>query len=238
MRGEREKNCFERIKQQAYKKGDIRLLSLWDSAVANCDSNAFPDFVLPNGFIEHFQVTASNEARKGSKHNIAEKDFERDCKTTFEKECKEFLQSPPRKNVKIGTYEMRVTAYDMPTPEYSYERFVYSFKRNFEKHIRHLQDYSGDKTNSIFLIELVGARISIEQNGQFNEFYRLARDYDLLSYVYTFSEHVRYVIFADNDGYELIDTKEIPTILQNIPKGITFGVGRYLSTKLNLFIDL
>ena len=84
----------------------------------------------------------------------------------------------------------------------------------------------------------MGARISIEQNGQFNEFYRLARDYDLLSYVYTFSEHVRYVIFADNDGYELIDTKEIPTILQNIPQGITFGVGRYLSTKLNLFIDL
>ena len=71
MRGEQEKICFEQIRKQAIEKGDMRVLCLLDGAVANSDSNAFPDFVLPNGFIEHFQVTAANETRKGSEHNIA-----------------------------------------------------------------------------------------------------------------------------------------------------------------------
>lgn len=133
---------------------------------------------------------------------------------------------------------MRVKVHDMLTPEYSYESFVHSFKRNFEKHIKHLQDYSGNKKNGVFLIELVGARLTIEQNGRFKEFYRLANDYSLLSYVYGYSNQVHYVVFADSDNYELIETKEIPKILKRIPQDLTFNVGRYLNTRLNLFIDL
>ena len=238
MRGEQEKICFEQIRKQAIEKGDMRVLCLLDGAVANSDSNAFPDFVLPNGFIEHFQVTAANETRKGSEHNIATIEFERENKKTFEQEKEDFLQSPPRENAKAGTYDLAVIPHEMVSPEYSYDSFVKSFKRNFEKHIQHLQSYNGDKTNGVFLIELVGARVTIEQNRRFNEFYRLAKDYNLLSYVYGFSEQVRYVVFADSDGYELIETKDIPTRLQYIPKDITFGVGRYSRTKLQLFIDL
>lgn len=204
MRGEQEKKCFEQIKSQAYQEGDEQLLNLWNVAMWNVDCNAFPDFVLPDGFIEHFQVTAANETRKGSKHNIAEKNFERDNKALFEKESEEFLQLPPRKNAIISNYEMRVIVHDMLTPEYSYESFVHSFKRNFEKHIKYLQDYSGNKKNGVFLIELVGARLAIEQNGRFKEFYRLANDYSLLSYVYGYSNQVHYVVFADSDNYELI----------------------------------
>lgn len=238
MRGEQEKICFEQIRKQAIEKGDMRMLCLLDGAVANSDSNAFPDFLTPDGFIEHFQVTAAKETKKGSKHNIAETGFERDSKTTFEQEKKNFLQSPPRENAKAGTYDLTVIPHEMVSPEYSYDSFVKSFKRNFEKHIQHLQDYNGDKTNGVFLIELVGARVTIIQNGLFKEFYRLARDCNLLSYVHGFSEQVRYVIFADSDGYELIEAKDIPTRLQYIPKDITFGVGQYSSTNLHLFIDL
>lgn len=237
MRGDKERICFERIREQACEKADGRLLSFWNKAVSNSDSNAFPDFVFYDGFIEHFQVTASDETKKGSKHNLAEKEFERDCNTVFKQEWLDFLQSPPREKAKTDTFEMTVTSHEMPTPEYSYDSFVYSFKRNFEKHIRHLQNYSGAKTNSVFLIELVGARIIIEQNGRFKEFYRLSYDYDLMMHVYNYSEQVRYMVFAYNDGYELIDTKYIPTMLQHIPKDITFGVGRYLEKQLDLFID-
>ena len=238
MRGEQEEICFDRIKKQACKKGDMRLSSLWESAVANPDTNAFPDFVRPDGFIEHFQVTAAIETKKGSKHNIAMNVFERDSKIVFEQESKEFLRLPPRQNAPAGTYGLRVTKHIMPAPDYSYENFVHSFRRNFEKHIRHLQEYNGDKAIGVFLIELVGAHITIEQDGRYTEAYRLAHDCSLLSYIYGFSEQVQYVVFADGDDYELIETKNIPTALRHIPQNINCGVGRYLNIKLNLFIDL
>lgn len=123
MRGEKEKICFERIKKAACKNGDMHLLSLWKNAVANSDSNAFPDFVRPDGFIEHFQVTAANETKKGSKHNIAVNVFEQDSKDAFEQENKEFLQLPPRQNAPKGTYGLQVTKHIMPMPGYSYEKF-------------------------------------------------------------------------------------------------------------------
>ena len=238
MRGEQEQICFDRIKKQACKKGDMRLSSIWESAVANSDSNAFPDFVCPNGFIEHFQVTTANETKKGSKHNIAENVFERDSEIAFEQESKEFLRLPPRQNAPVGTYGLQVTKHIMPMPDYSHENFIHSFKRNFEKHIGHLQKYNGDKAIGVFLIELVGAHITIEQNGRYKESYHLTNDYNLLSYIYDFAEQVHYVVFADGDDYELIETRKIPTMLRYIPQNISCGVGRYLNIKLNLFIDL
>lgn len=90
MRGEQEKKCFEQIKSQAYQEGDEHLLNLWNVAMLNVDCNAFPDFVLPDGFIEHFQVTAANETRKGSKHNIAEKILREITKPYLRKKVRSF----------------------------------------------------------------------------------------------------------------------------------------------------
>ena len=151
MLHKQEKDCFERVKKLANDKNDTRLLSFLYKATANSESSLFPDFLFDGGFIEHFQVSAANENKKGSKHNIAVNDFERKSKETFEQEKNKFLQSPPRKNPVIGTYDLKVTKHEMVCPAYNYESFVKSFKRNFEKHINSLQKYTGDKTNGIFL---------------------------------------------------------------------------------------
>lgn len=238
MRGEQEKICFEQIKKSAIKKADMRLLPYWNIAVANSDSNAFPDFVFSNGFIEHFQVSAANETKKGSAHNIAVNDFEQSNSRAFEQERKDFLQSPPRKNANCDTYDMQVITHEMESPEYSYDSFVRSFKKNFEKHVKSVQKYNGEKTVGIFLIELVGARVTVIQNGRFRYFYRLGVDKELLQYIKESTEYLRYIVLANSEGYEVIDIKSIPTLLQNIPTNLTFGVGRYINTKLNLFIDL
>lgn len=238
MRGEQEKNCFEQIKKLAIKKADMQLLRYWNKAVANSDSNAFPDFIFPNGFIEHFQVSAANETKKGSAHYIAVNDFEQSNYKVFEQERKEFLQSPLRKNASIDTYDMKVITHDMASLEYSYDSFVRSFKKNFEKHIKSLQKYNGEKAVGIFLIELVGARVTAIQNGRFRVLYCLAIDKDLLEYINEFSEHLKFIVVANSEDYELLDIKNIPTILQNIPMGLTFGAGRCKNIKLNLFIDI
>ncbi|MDY4895103.1 MAG: hypothetical protein SO532_04365 [Candidatus Borkfalkiaceae bacterium] len=238
MRGEQEKICFEQIKMVAIKKTDMQLLRYWNKAVANSDSNAFPDFIFPNGFIEHFQVSAANETKKGSAHNIAVNDFEQSNYKAFDQERKEFLQSPSRKNASIDTYDMKVITHEMASPEYSYDSFVRSFKKNFEKHIKSLQKYNGEKAIGIFLIELVGARVTVIQNGRFRVFFRLSIDKDLLEYINEFSGYLKYIVFANSEDYELLDIKNIPTLLQNIPTGLKFDAGRCKNIKLNLFIDI
>lgn len=238
MRGEQEKICFEQIKKVAIKKADMQLLCYWDKAVANSDSNAFPDFIFPNGFIEHFQVSAAKETKKGSAHNIAVNDFEQSSNKAFDQEREKFLQSPPRKNASIDTYDMKVITHEMASPEYSYDSFVRSFKKNFEKHLKSLQKYNGEKNIGIFLIELVGAGVTVMQNDQFKVFYRLSIDKDLLEYVNEFSEYLKYIVFANSEDYEFLDIKNIPTMLQNIPTGVTFSAGRCKNIKLNLFIDI
>ena len=238
MQRQQEKDCFERVKKLANDKNDTRLLSFLNKATANSESSLFPDFLFDGGFIEHFQVSAANENKKGSKHNIAVNDFERESKETFEQEKNEFLQSPPRKNPVIGTYDLKVTKHEMVCPAYNYESFVKSFKRNFEKHINSLQKYTGDKTNGIFLIELVGANITVMQNGRFLKFYRLAIDQELLTYNNQYTEHLKFIIFASADSYEILELNEIPKLLDNLPHGLTFGVGRFINEKLCLFIDI
>lgn len=238
MQKQQEKECFEQVKKLAKDKNDTRLLSFLYKATANSESSLFPDFLFDGGFIEHFQVSAANENKKGSKHNIAVNDFERKSKATFEQEKNEFLQSPPRKNPVIGTYDMKVVKHEMICPKYSYESFVKSFKRNFEKHIKSLQKYTGEKSIGIFLIELVGANITVMQNGLFLELYRLAVDQELLTYINQYAEYLKFIIFASADSYEILELNEIPKLLDNLPHGLTFGVGRFINEKLCLFIDI
>jgi hypothetical protein len=238
MQRQQEKDCFERVQKLAEDQNNTRLLSFLNKATANPESSLFPDFLFDGGFIEHFQVSAANENRKGSAHNIAVNDFERESDTAFEQEKNDFLQSPPRKNPVIGTYDLKVVTHEMTCPEYSYESFVKSFKRNFEKHIRHLQDYSGDKTNGTFLIEFVGARVTIMRNNCFSAFYRLAVDRELLTYINQYAESLNFIIFVSTDSYEILELNEIPKLLNNIPKGINFSIGRYINLESCLFIDI
>ena len=126
----------------------------------------------------------------------------------------------------------------MDSPEYSYENFVKSFKRKCEKHIKSLQKYKGDKSIGIFLIELVGANITIMRNNYFRAFYRLAVDQELLTYINQYAEYLKFIIFASADSYEILELNEVPKLLDNLPHGLTFGVGRFINEKLSLFIDI
>ena len=238
MQKQQEKECFEQVKKLAKDKNDTKLLAFLNKTTANSESSLFPDFLFDGGFIEHFQVSAANENKKGSAHNIAVNDFERESDAAFEQAKNEFLQSPPRKNPVIGTYDLKVVTHEMTCPVYNYESFVKSFKRNFEKHIKSLQKYKGDKSIGIFLIELVGANITIMRNNCFRAFYRLAIDQGLLTYINQYTEYLKFIIFVSADRYEILELNQIPKLLNSIPHGLTFGVGRFINEKLTLFIDI
>ncbi len=237
MQRQKERDFLEQVKEVARQKNDTRLLALLNEATDNPEKSKFPDFLIEDGFIEHFQVSAANENKKGSAHNIAVNDFEKSSELTFEKEKTKFLQSPSRVDPKIDTYDLKVIEQEMESPVYSYDGFICSFKRNFEKHIKSLKDYTGNKSIAIFLIEFVGANISVYRNDQFISFYCLSMDREILTYLNQYTKYLNFILFASADSYELLDLKKIPQLISNIPQGLTFKVGRLINKKLCFFID-
>lgn len=202
------------------------------SAQRNTKPSDFPDFVFDGGFIEHFQVTSAKETRKGDEQRISESQFEKDNQEHFDRIKQEYLNSTPSP----GT--LTTDIFEMDSPEYSYECFVQSFKRNFEKHVEGLSKYNGDKSVGIFLVEHTGARITAIRYGNFAGFYLIKSDKELLSYLNGFTDKLKYLIYLCHDSYEVIEFSKIPKILQNVPTGISFGVGRYIIQRINFLIDI
>lgn len=93
LRGEKEKKCLNDVRKILRTKPcflcvDEDILKDIMTAKANEQENNFPDFVLENGFIEHFAVTTAKETAKGSSYRQKESDYQR----TTEKECKELQE--------------------------------------------------------------------------------------------------------------------------------------------------
>ena len=109
---------------------------------------------------------------------------------------------------------------------------------NFEKHIESLDKYDGDKSVGIFLLEHKGARITALRHGELPCKYLIKVDKDLLSYLNGFTDKLKYLIYLCYDSCEVIDFSKIPKMLQNIPTGISFSVGRYISQNINFLLDL
>ena len=238
-RGQQELLCLKAVKKYVPVWHPVRLYV--DSAIPNGKPNEFPDFIFDGGFIEHFQVTSAKETKKGDRHRISESIFEKESQNEFEKKKQEFLFSKPIP----GTLSSQ--RLEMDSPEYGYDYFVESFKRNFEHHIGSLDKYDGDKSVGVFMLEHTGARITVLRNGSPAKLYKIEYDIDLLSYLYGFRDKLKYLIcfwgdtVGDSNGgmsCEIIEISKIPEILKNAPQDVSFGVGRVMNLKINLFLDL
>lgn len=232
MQGKQEQECLNRAKELMTQNGDLRLLKYFQAAVPNAEASKFPDFLFDGGFIEHFKVYTSKENRNGAEHERAEREFDKEYKADFERRTSEWLQTQPIAQT------MGINRYEMVSPEYGYEHFVKSFKRNFDSHIKSLNKFNGEKFNGIFLIEAEGGRILVLENGVFKSFYCLKYDKDILEYLYQFASALRYVVFLQNESYEILELSDIPHVLAGVPKKVSFGVGRYKNIHLGLFIDV
>ena len=179
-RGQQEFQCLQTVKKFIPTLHPVHLYL--DDARSNENLSEFPDFIFERGFIEHFQVTSAKETSKGDKHRISEAQFEKESQEEYGNNQREFLGSKPNP----GTFYTKVL--EMVSPEYSYENFVDSFKRNFDHHIQRLDKYDGDKSVGIFLLEYIGAPITVVPNSNSFRCYKITYDKDLLSYLSNFGE--------------------------------------------------
>lgn len=233
-RGEREKRAFEIVKNYLSKNNnkiyfglfqkDIdELKNIFSNSTPNEKLSQFPDYIFKNGFIEHFRVTSSQENKKGAKQFRKKNEFFKKVnseKKVFKDETKN-----------INGIEKHWT---MKYPEHNYKCFEKSFKSNFENHIKSVNKYIGNKNKGIFIIEysdfvlemyenIYSDWIDYMSNGDMREpekldCYRLTRDKNLLNYVYSFNQYLKYVIFIyENTRCEIIKLENIPYLLKLLP---------------------
>lgn len=237
-RGEKEQTCLDSVRNilrtkncKKYLDGDVVIIENILTAKENEQANDFPDFICKNGFIEHFQVSASGETKKGSLYKQEESCFERQSNETLVNKKDEYLNSIFEPNT-LTTYE-NTLSYDKST----YENYVQAFKKNFESHIDSLKKYDGSKENGTFLIEQVDGSLFIDGAVPYKP-YSLSIDKELLQYVYQYKDYLTYVLFTDGESFEIIKLSLIPKILSNVKDGIKFKAGRITSTDLLLCVDI
>lgn len=133
------KACFGMSQQDI---SEVR--ALFDSAMFSDENDKgethFPDFVGTNGFIEHFEVSIAGESnRKGS----VDRQFAAESKRMSDNKMAEMMNES-------GFCADSIVR---KMPKSSYDYFVGSFRRNFEKHICHLRKYTGTKDVGVFMVD-------------------------------------------------------------------------------------
>lgn len=177
----------------------------------------FPDFSSEEGFIEHFHVTSGKSNKKGHAVTIQQSEMKK-THDNFE----ETITLNNNNNIAVGGCETSFLR-----NKDSIENFHKSFKKNWEKHIEHLNKYEGVKHLSCFLISSDDVLIVDENSKDENSIcfgdlvnskkeYCLSYDKELLNYIYEFRNDIDFVIYYNvgNKKVEVIKTKNIPA-LQN-----------------------
>ena len=186
----------------------------------------FPDFVFKNGFIEHFQITSSRTNKNGAKQLEELSRF----KNKVEKATKK-LEEEWKDNTDCN--KIRSESWAMKYPKHSYEYLCDSFRKSWENHIKSYNKYTGNKDIGIFMVEYTDQALEMYENvyddwinGMTNgdlrepekvEFYRLTRDKNLLEYIYSFKEKIKYVFFVYGKDCEIIKLESIPYLLKLMP---------------------
>ena len=126
---------------------------------------------------------------------------------------------------------------EMKSPNSTYENYKKSFQKNWIHHINSRKAFA-QLGKSIFLIEMVGHPITIEEDGTFKCFYKLAYDKDILEYIYEFRDEVQYVVFIYSDQCEVVSVSEISNHKKTLPNNMHFGVGNHTEVNLQLLLDI
>ena len=227
MRGKKEQKCLDFVKTHlkhenyhGFSKFEIeKFRKCLESAQANPQSNSFPDFVFENGFIEHFQITSGKVTRKGSKHL--------ELFNKYQNENRETLYS------NINNKDFSPIYFTMNYPNHSYKYLENSFRKSWESHILSANKYSGKKQIGIFMIEYQDSCIEMRENifaeskenicyGNIRkpiiiENYSLCHDKNILNFINTYCENIKYVIYVFDKGIEVINVCNIPELIKLLP---------------------
>lgn len=252
-RGEKELRCLDKVQSFVFPNSriptvegaDMSLLhssvfgfSLEDwqgfcgvlvAAEPNSNSNEFPDFISGDSLLEHFEISGTQEGRKGS---------------TFKRKHEPFLKLVREEvDAAMASDEPESTTRAFRYPGLTYLHLLDSLERNLISHIESLDTFvaSHKVTTSVFIIEHQECGLGMFENTyadvgegrvfgdmrkpQKFENYRLSRDGQALKLLYGFSSKLDIVIFVGADSIEVIKLNEIPNMLKLMPWPFVVAAG-------------
>lgn len=238
MRGRQENVCLKRVKEYSdknsieyYCNDSQRIYVFLKSATPNPADSNFPDFLCKNGFIEHFQITAAKETKKGSAHNTTQAQFEREASKKFQQIQEVLEKAAPENSLTCEINKMK-------PPTYNYEQYVASFQKNWEHHIDSFRKYDSRVETGIFLVEYQGPLFKILRNGKSVGFYRLHKDVGMLEYIAKDKDQLSHVIFVDSLSCEVIELNAIPSLIKQAPTDISFEPGSFKHICMNIGVNI
>lgn len=217
-----EQECLDFVKNDMNEKDGIGLtdeqyieIREWiNEAKPNSSNNKFPDFVLNEGFIEHFAVTSSQEDKKGAKQRRKSRILHNKSKSSFLKE----LNNSKTDGV-VFNY-----SYSQKFEVHSHFNIMKSIKKNWEKHIESYDKNISTSKKRIFLIEYIDVNLeTATSNGnqpiEVFDTYRISVDKQILDWIYIYKDKIDYLIFINRQlkSIEIIRIDNIPEIKEKIP---------------------
>ena len=196
-------HCFGMSNEDA-----IAMRQQLQHAKHNHITDVFPDFYIPDGFVEHFRITSSNESSKGSR----QKREDDHCNQALD----EMLTSATQSQCQSQS-----------TIQHTHEYFLKSLQKNWDSHANSFQKYTGKQNVSAFLLDYEDNMLYMyQQTGRKYDTspesslpcYFLSRDAQALSWIYANHHNVQYVLFTNHDIVECIKIQSIPALLKNISK--------------------
>lgn len=191
----------------------------------NENLSLFPDFVSPDGFIEHFRVSASCGKGGGSKYFERQSEIKKQVEGMVEELCSSTNDEDRLSSTLPAAYVQ---------PDAKYWDFANSFKRSWRKHMESRSKYleqGASPRHQAFLVEM--SQVGLEMFEIINidglddrcfgdlyepehlNNYRLSRDRYLLSWISENAGGINYVIFLGADGLvEVIHVPMIPTLIE------------------------
>lgn len=196
-------------------------------ALPNQQPNEFPDFYIPNGFVEHFQITSSRETSKGAAQQRMFNTFRNNINKEIEQN-KESWDKDTETN-----YHEQSWMHD--APPHNHSNLIHSLKKNWQDHIQSFHKYHGNRNISIFLLDYTDMLLHMHQRvpdnipndcqwgdlplPQRSCIYRLSRDKDALQWIYDNCNGIQYVLFTNHQIAECIKVENIPFLIAWEPYG-------------------
>lgn len=253
-RGEKERQCLKRIKEFVFPNADVPIaneanMSLLHTSVfgftledwrefcgilaeakPNDNLNEFPDFASGDFVLEHFEISATKEGKKGS---------------TFKRKHEPFLKSV-RKNVDdaLASDESIAINHPFSYPGRNHALLLDSLERNLNNHVESLAAYAANHkvAKTVFIIELQEHNLMMFENvysdtGEGRVFgdllrkpqkfanYRLSRDKKALELLHAFVDKLDIVVFAGVECVEIFKLDEIPNMLKLMPWPFVVAAG-------------
>lgn len=232
MRGAKEQRCLDIVRNK-YDVQNCYALSIAEYnkiesylklAIPNPRNSEFPDFLFSAGYIEHFQISSSNENRRGSEHIEKDSNFNRES---------DRIEAIFKEDIVNNQNEVEGITTILEYPEHSYDNLVRSFKAHWSDHITSLEkmpQYKGgcgifmieycdmaiDMLEDIFQDSQPDLSLHIREQQRFDD-YKLSRDKDLLQYIEQYKDIIHYVIYINTREIEIISTSNVAEIIKLLP---------------------